>query len=59
MSEYPHFDPVDKPLAYFITIRTFGTWLHGDSVVRLIDFTIATEHQNSNPTHCDNSTNNS
>ncbi len=25
-----HFFVLDHPLAYFITFRTYGTWLHGD-----------------------------
>ena len=25
-----HFAPDEFPLAYLITIRCFGTWLHGD-----------------------------
>jgi REP element-mobilizing transposase RayT len=29
MSEY-EWDDNDRPLAYFITFRTHGTWLHGD-----------------------------
>lgn len=29
MSEYD-WDDNDRPLAYFITFRTHGTWLHGD-----------------------------
>jgi hypothetical protein len=29
MSEY-EWDGNDYPLAYFITFRTHGTWLHGD-----------------------------
>jgi hypothetical protein len=26
----PHEEFNDTPLAYFITFRTYGTWLHGD-----------------------------
>jgi len=27
---FPHEEWSDVPLAFFITIRTYGTWLHGD-----------------------------
>ena len=27
---FPHEERFDEPLAFFITFRTYGTWLHGD-----------------------------
>jgi hypothetical protein len=27
---YPHEESFGQPLAFFITFRTYGTWLHGD-----------------------------
>ncbi len=27
---FPHEESFDEPLAFFITFRTYGTWLHGD-----------------------------
>ena len=28
--DYIDFDTIEFPLAYLITIRSYGTWLHGD-----------------------------
>src|SRR6266496_6477312 len=43
MFESQEFNDSHTPLAYLITFRSYGNWLHGDKRGPLIAFTIATE----------------
>ena len=46
----PVWNDTDMPLAYLITFRCYGTWLHGTSAVQSITFTIGTGRHTSSPT---------